>query len=141
MLLNVLEYWIKYICSKSFFNSCNAHCTLSPYRAEDSWWVFKEVGKERGWLKAKVVSKEDQMMPPVNGWKYYDGNKFVSDPTMVCSKNLSPACGEIVVQLEGKAKEKHPYCAGIYKPVKGKRQRGRWVGSYQRQSFALYNCH
>ena len=110
-------------------------------RAGDSWYVNKELGKKAGWLKAKVVSKEDQMMPPVKGWQYYGGGKHVSDPTMVCSRDLSPACGEIVVQLEGKAKELHPECAGIYKPVKGKFQRGRWVGSYQRQSFALYNCH
>ena len=119
------------------------HTVLSLLiRAGDFWWVWKEVGEEIGWLKAKVVSKEDQMMPPVKGWTYADGKgNWPSDPTMVCSSDLSPACGEIVVQLEGKAKELHPYCAGIYKPVKGKRQRGRWVGSYQQQSFAFYNCH
>ena len=118
------------------------HTVLSLLiRAGDFWWVSSKVGKKEGWLKAKVVSKEDQMMPPVKGWQYSDGSKYVSDPTMVCSSDLSPACGEIVVQLEGKAKEKHPYCAGIYKPVKGKRQRGRWVGSYQQQSFAFFNCH
>ena len=114
------------------------HTVLSLLiRAGDFWWVWKELGKEEGFLKAKVVSKEDQMMPPVKGWTYYDGN----DPTMVCSRDLSPACSEIVVQLEGKAKELLSFCAGIYKPVKGKRQRGRWVGSYQQQSFAFYNCH
>ena len=118
------------------------HTVLSLLiRAGDFWRVSDEVGKEDGWLKAKVVSKEDQMMPPVKGWTYYDDSKYVSDPTMVCSSDLSPACGEIVVQLEGKAKKKYPECAGIYKPVKGKRQRGRWVGSYQRQSFVFYNCH
>ena len=109
-------------------------------RAGDFWWVWKELGKEGGFLSAKVVSKEDQMMPPVKGWTYFEGT-WPSDPTMVCSRDLSPACGEIVVQLEGKAKELHSKFAGIYKPVKGKRQRGRWVGSYQRQSFAFYNCH
>ena len=119
------------------------HTVLSLLiRAGDFWWVFKEVGKKEGWLSAKVVSKEDQMMPPVKGWQYADGTgTWPSDPTMVCSRDLSPACSEIVVQLEGKAKELHPKCAGSYKPVKGKFQRGRWVGSYQRQSFALYNCH
>ena len=131
------------------------HTVLSLLiRAGDFWWVGKEVGEEWGWLRAKVVSKEDQMMPPVKGWQYteYKDNPLAifwqslfgnwhSDPTMVCSSDLSPACSEIVVQLEGKAKEKHPECAGIYKPVKGKRQRGRWVGSYQQQSFVFYNCH
>ena len=119
------------------------HTVLSLLiRAGDFWWVNDEVGEDNGFLKAKVVSKEDQMMPPVKGWTYADGKgNLPSDPTMVCSRDLSPACGEIVVQLEGKAKEKHPEFAGIYKPVKGKFQRGRWVGSYQRQSFALYNCH
>ena len=118
------------------------HTVLSLLiRAGDFWMVNAEVGEKTGWLKAQVVRKEDQMRPPVKGWTYYDGSKYVSDLTMVCSSDLSPACGEIVVQLEGKAKEKHPSCAGIYKPVKGKRQRGRWVGSYQQQSFAFNNCH
>ena len=120
------------------------HTVLSLLiREGDFWWVNNDVGDEDGCLKAKVVSKEDQMMPPVKGWTYHAGGgiKWPSDPTMVCSRDLSPACGEIVVQLEGKAKEKYPECAGIYKPVKGKRQRGRWVGSYQLQSFAFFNCH
>ena len=99
------------------------------------------MGKKGGWLRAKVVSKEDQMMPPVKGWQYYDGINWQSDSTMVCSKDLSPVCGEIVVKLKGKAKELHSKLAGIYKPVKGKRQRGRWVGSYQQQSFAFFNSH
>ena len=82
------------------------------------------------------------MMPPVKGWQHADDDaEWPFDPTMVCSSDVSPACSEIVVQLEGKVKEKYPMLAGIYKPVKGKRQRGRWVGSYQLQSLALYNCH
>ena len=30
-----------------------------------------EVGEENGFMKAKVVWKEDQLMPPVNGWEYF----------------------------------------------------------------------
>ena len=89
------------------------HTVLSLLiRAGDFWYVGPEVGEKTGWLQAKVVSKEDQMMPPVKGWQYADGQgNWHSDPTMVCSKDLSPACGEIVVKLKGKAKKKWPNCA------------------------------
>ena len=81
------------------------HTVLSLLiRAGDFWWVWKEVGEEDGWLRAKVVSKEDQMMTPVKEWQYTDGKgNWPSDLTMVCSSDLSPACSEIVVQLKGKA--------------------------------------
>merc|ERR1712037_372722 len=58
------------------------------------------------------------------GW---DGDKDQSDPTLECSREVTPACSEIVVELQGAAKEKWPYCAGSYLPVKGKINRGRWV--------------
>ena len=90
-----------------------------------------EVGKKAGWLKAKVVTEEDKQMPPVRGWTYWDGKKWVSDPTLQCSREVTPACSEIVVELQGAAKKKYPRCAGSYLPVKGKINRGRWVGSYQ----------
>ena len=105
-------------------------------RAGDFWWVYSEVGEENGWLKAKVVTEEDKRMPPVKGWTYADGGKMVSDPTLECSREVTPACSEIVVELQGAAKEKYPQCAGSYLPVKGKIHQGRWVGSYQQHSFA-----
>ena len=102
-------------------------------RAGDFWMVSEEVGKKAGWLKAKVVTEEDKQMPPVKGW--------TSDPMLVCSREVTPACSKIIVELEGSAKEKHSQFAGIYLPVKGKINRGRWVGSYQQHSFAFNNCH
>ena len=98
-------------------------------RAGDFWWVSEEVGKEEGWLKAKVVTEEDKRMPPVKGWTYYDGSKYQPDPTLECSREVTPACSEIVVELQGAAKEKWPQLGGSYLPVKGKINRGRWVGS------------
>ena len=90
-----------------------------------------EVGKEDGFLKAKVVTEEDKQMPPVKGWTYADGKgNWPSDPNLVCSREVTPACSKIIVQLEGEAKEKHPKLGGRYLPLKGKINRGRWVGSY-----------
>ena len=99
-------------------------------RVGDFWRVNDEVGEEWGWLKAMVVTEEDKQMPPVKGWTYYDGiSKWLWDPTLECSREVTPACSEIIVELQGAAKEKHPECAGSYRPVEGKINRGRWVGS------------
>ena len=110
-------------------------------RAGDFWRVSKEVGKRAGWLRAKVVTEEDKQMPPVKGWTYWDGGKMESDPTLECSREVTPACSEIIVELQGKAEEKLSQWGGSYLPVKGKINRGRWVGSYQQHSFAFNNCH
>ena len=123
-----------------------------------------EVGEENGFMKAKVVWKEDQLMPPVNGWEYWDGGKWESDPTLVCSREVSPVCKEVRiesvalslfvdlvylqnnsetsrlvqvrVELRGDAKKVQGHCAGSYLPVEGKINRGRWVGSYQQHSLS-----
>ena len=94
------------------------------------------MGKEKGSLKRKVVTELDELIPPLQGWECQVGGKLVSswwepDPTFECSREVSPpqACSEIIVELKGKAKEKHPYCEGSYLPVKEKINRGRWVGS------------
>ena len=60
--------------------------------------MSEEVGKETGWMAAKVVSKEDQLMPPVNGWLYARDGKFESDPTLVCSREVSPVCKEVRIE-------------------------------------------
>ena len=105
-------------------------------RAGDFWWVNKEVGKEEfGRLRAKGVTKLDELRPPLKGWENWTGDKWVSDPTMECSREVSPPCAEIIVELAGPAKEKYPRLAGSYLPVAGKINRGRWVGSYQQYSL------
>merc|ERR1712226_935360 len=68
------------------------------------------------------VDEADQLLPPVKGWV---GVKWESDPTMECSRELSPACSEIIVELTGAALKKIPMCAGSYLPVEGKIVRGR----------------
>ena len=104
--------------------------------------MSSEVGKKGGWLEAKVVTEEDKQMPPVKGWIYHAGaGKYQSDPTLECSREVTPACSEIIVELQGEAKEKYSQWAGSYLPVEGKINRGRWVGSYQQHSFAFNNCH
>ena len=66
-------------------------------RAGEFWWVWTEVGMENGKLKAKVVSEEDQLTPPLHGWQYSNGNKWESDPTLVCSREVSSPCREVRV--------------------------------------------
>ena len=100
-------------------------------RVGNFWYVWKELGEEEGWLEAKVVTEEDKQMPPVKGWTYGDGSKWHSDPTLECSREVTPACSEIIVDLQGEAKKKYSQLGGIYLPVKGKINRGRLVGSYQ----------
>ena len=101
-------------------------------RVGDYWWVWHQVGEEFGFLKAKV-GEADKLLPPVNGWEYtdYAGN-WQSDPTMVCSRQVSPACREVIVELKGGAEENQPECAGRYLPMEGEHNRGRPVGSFDR---------
>ena len=101
-------------------------------RVGDFWRVNVELGEKWGWLEAEVVTEEDKQMPPVKGWTYADGSNWPSDPTLECSREVTPACSEIVVELQGAAMEKHPELAGSYLPVdlEGQINRGRWVGSY-----------
>ena len=80
-------------------------------------------------MNAKV-EEADQLVPPVNGWQFYDGNKWSSDPTMECSRDLSEPCKEIVVELRGEAKENLPRCEGSYLPVEGTIIRGRPVSAF-----------
>ena len=99
-------------------------------RVGDCWWVWDKVGKEAGWLRAKV-GKADKLLPPVDRWEFVDGgNKYQSDPTMVCSRQVSPVCKEVIVELKGAAKKKQPGCAGRYLPLEGEHHRGRPVGSF-----------
>ena len=106
-------------------------------RVGDFWIVGPEVGKKVGWLQGKVVTEEDKQRPPVKGWTYYVRyGGMVSDPTLECSREVTPACSEIFVELQGSAKEKYPDLGGSYLPVEGQINRGRWVSSYQQHSFA-----
>jgi len=103
----------------------NWQCYL--YRAGDIWWVSRVVGVDDGYLKAKVVNKED-LLPPLNGWTYRDGGfSWQSDPTMTCSREVSPACSEVSIEISGRAQEKYPECAGRYLLMQGKLIRGRGV--------------
>ena len=57
------------------------------------------MGKEGGSLKAKVEREEDRLTPPLHGWQYYvaSGGKWESDPTLVCSREVSSPCREVRV--------------------------------------------
>ena len=111
-------------------------CELSLLiRAGDFWYVSSEVGKEVGSLKAKVVTEEDQQMPPLRRWQFLNNiwtkpGTWEFDPTMVCTRKLSTACSQVKVELDGGAKKTYPKLAGSYLPVEGVHQRGRPVGCY-----------
>ena len=114
---------MQYLCSTVLLTALSLLIRVGDY-----WSVWKEVGKEVGELKAKV-GEADKLLPPVNGWEYLaDGGKWESDPTMVCSRQVSPVCREVIVELEGEAKKNFPECAGSYLPVEGVHHRGRPVG-------------
>ena len=101
-------------------------------------WDYKKIITKRG-VRAKM-GESNHLLPPVQGWEYLDVvHKWQSDPTMVCSRQVSPLCTEVIVELHGVAMEKHPDCAGSYLPVEGEHIRGRLVGSFQ-QSFQQVFC-
>ena len=99
-------------------------------RAGDFWSVSSELGKEAGFFCAKVEKEEDKKMPPVQGWQYAAGDgKWLSDPTLEASYQVSKPCFEVLVELHGAAREEQSECVGIYRPLKGRHNRGRWVSS------------
>ena len=56
------------------------------------------MGKKGGAMKSKVVREEDQLTPPLHGWQYHvGGGKWESDPTLVCSREVSDPCIEVRV--------------------------------------------
>ena len=81
-------------------------------------------------LRAEV-REEDQLVPPIDGWQLKEqyGNKWSSDGTLECSREVSEPCTEIVVELHGEAKKKLSFLEGSYLPVEGVVVRGRPVGS------------
>ena len=127
--------------SSTEHNSSPTLCSSPPLffiiRVSDYWWVSTKVGSEVGSLRAKV-EEADQLVPPVNGWQFYDGipwqdydgTKWSSDPTLECSRDLSESCREIVVELHGEAKKWPRFCEGRYLPVEGMIIRGRPVSAF-----------
>ena len=98
-------------------------------RAGNHWWVSDKVGKMGGGLRAEV-GKVDQLMPPVQGWMFWNERKWSDkDYTLQCRRQPSVACKDITVESGGKAKKKHPDCAGRYRSIKGTYIRGREVRS------------
>ena len=110
---------------------CSSPPTFLIIRVRDYWLCSAKVGKEVGFLKAKV-EEVYQLVPPVNGWQFYeyDGTKWSSDPTLECSRDLSEPCREIIVKLGGEAKKKLPHYEGSYLPVEGTIIRGRPVSAF-----------
>ena len=81
----------------------------------------------RDMMRAEV-GDANQLVPPCNGWEFLVSNyKWISDPTLEVSSELSEPCREVIVELGGAAKEERPECEGSYLPVEGTVIRGRQV--------------
>ena len=149
MICKQLSTWLIFSCSllvcfwamlkqcqkKEIFRQMN---TLQlPYflinRVGGYWWVSTKVGEEDDWLRAKV-EEADQLVPPVNGWQFYDGGKWSSYSTLECSRELSEPCREIILELRGEAKKRLALCEGSYLPVEGTIIRGRPVSVFLEMS-------
>ena len=92
------------------------------------WLVSSKLGKVYGELRAEV--REAEEVPPIKGWMFWNGSKWSDqDHTLECRRRPSVSCKGVSVELWGRAKKKHPDCAGRYLPVKGDYIRGREVGS------------
>ena len=109
---------------------CSSPPLFLTIRAGDYWRCSTKVGKKVGCSLRAKVEEADQLVPPVNGWQFYDGTGWSSDPTMECCRDLSESCKEIVVELGGEAKKKWPRCEGSYLPVEGRIIRGRPVSAF-----------
>ena len=95
-------------------------------RAGDYWCVSSLVGEEAGWLRAKV-GEADLLLPPVQGWDYYDfgDKKWESDTTMECSREVLPASlSSIAKKIEEEertleeARREQPLAAEVYTAAK-----------------------
>ena len=67
-------------------------------RADDYWWVDTDLGRKVGLLRAKV-GEADLLLPPVQGWEYYDvGDGNYKSDAARCSREVSPASLDSVVK-------------------------------------------
>ena len=68
-----------------------------------------------GSLKASVGVEPNK--PPTNGWKFYNGKDFETDPMLTCSPivNSPPCC--LTVSLSGGAKKAQGKCEGEYRSM------------------------
>jgi len=109
------------------------------YRSGDYWWVSDKVGGEKNcypsfqaYMRAKV-GEADQLVPPVQGWQFLDDDdKWCSDPTLECSRELSEPCKDIIIELRGEVERILPKCKGRFRPVDGVFIRGRPVSSFEK---------
>ena len=103
-------------------HSDDYHTELSLYQSRGVLVGFQGGGKEDWWAEGKGGEGRRQIDTTSKKWEYWDGDKWESDPTLECSRQVLPGCTEVIVELGGEAKER---LAGSYLPVKGKINRGR----------------
>ena len=84
-----------------------------PTRLGDEWLVGTT--GEQAFLKSRVGGKEDQ--PPTAGWQFYNcsTDKYEEDGSLTCNNNIASAPCCLTLRLNGRAKEVHGKCEGVYK--------------------------
>ena len=73
--------------------------SFSIIRTDGFWFVGPEAGKAFCiFMKKRVAFKAEQMQPPATGWECIIGkDTFQPDPTMECSRELTPICAGVSI--------------------------------------------
>ena len=78
---------------------------------------------------------EDLLVPPTNGWKFWNGQTFEEDPQLRCSSTPTSSSCSVTVSLSGLAKEIRGECEGEYKDT-GLKSMGKKVINFSMLSSA-----
>ena len=88
------------------------------YQFEDEEWIVSHIpGARSGWLTNANTSKT----VPTSGWKYYDGESWQHDPTLVVTP--APLPRQFSVTAQGSTAEDYPSYLGVFT-----RTERWWVG-------------
>ena len=92
-----------------------------------NWEVVTKLGKEYGRGLMAQAGEAEQLFPPVSGWSYFNRSSWLPHPSLECSREVSPPCKEIRVELKDSESN------GVYLPLHGEYSCGRQV------SFTILN--
>ena len=85
---------------------------LYKYSGSGSWLVSDILDGGNGWL---FNNNKDTTSVPASGCQFYDGEKWIGDPTLnVREGGLSNICEQYIVSASGFAAEKYPSLLGQF---------------------------
>ena len=67
------------------------------FRYGQYWYGYDQIESDAGELRAPAGSGQ---FPPMKGWEYKTGGRWVADPTLECGPPL-PSCKAVNVELSG----------------------------------------